>query len=160
MSKEFVVKKNTDYLKSYFKSMAIVIPAILFGISNIFKQDFPYKKEALILCAAVVVIVVMLSVKKYFNEKDKRYIVGDHGIQIIKNNQIENYEFFRLQRIKIPSVKQKKQTGFDTLILDFNDGKKIKLDSRIPFYHEFREYLKDTLKREGYYDRIAIDNEL
>lgn len=160
LTKEFILKKNTDYFKSYFRSILIILPSVLLGIINIYSWDFPYKKEAFLCCTFLVVIFLLLGVRKYLNEKGKRYIIGNHGIQIIKNNEIFSYEFARLKNIKRYSATRGKQAGFDTLTLNFHDGKKIKIDSRIPFYHELRIYLKEVLRRSGYYDRIAVKNGL
>jgi len=160
MSKEFVVEKRSDYFKSYLKSIVVILPTLLFAISNIYKRDFPYKKEALMVSGLIVIIVAASGIKKFLEETAKRYIVRDHGIQIIKSNQIDSYEFARLKKIKRTSAKQNKKTGFDTLVLEFDNNKKLRVDSSLPFYHEFRTYLKDTLKTGGYYDRIELKNEL
>jgi len=160
MSKEFKIKKATNYFITYLKSMAIFIPLSVAVIIRIQTSDMHLKKELTLSIILLITLLLVAGIVRYFLAKEKIIIIGEHSLQIVKNDKMKDYHFSKLTRIKRTSKKLINKTGMDVLEIYFDGEKKLKLSNSLPFYHELRDYLRNTLKGSGYYEKINIDNEL
>ncbi|MCK5147890.1 hypothetical protein KAR48_14120 [bacterium] len=160
MTYEYKLKDTSAYFRNYLKTLGVILPTFFLLIIQLVTRVKMFGNMVFFAAGGLIIILIAVIAAQYYRDKDKRYILTIHSIQVMRQYQMSSHLFSELVKIKRSAQGASNWIKMDSLELIFRDGRKIKLVSYLPFYHEFRKTLAQLLADGRYYEQIEMKRPL
>ncbi len=156
MRREFFNKVQLkDYIKNYFKVMAISLVLAIAAFIRIYSSDWELRKELSFILVFVYPILLILAAIIHYNlQKNLKYIFTDDLIIESRNGQENKHFLSDIKDISRPKIEKNQKTGIDYIKIKFHDGDTITFVNTLPYYNELETFLVKYFKEKlDYYIR-------